>query len=150
MTIMDKQSGVSFAEMVGKFALILAVVVVTLTLWIYLGKTPVGFLVATLISYSIWVFCLVFFRWRWLPEAYSLRNKKIQRQIPRLISIHAGFLVLVFAVLSVGFFLRPYLPGDWLAERSKHHSVCSDGLIVVSTLICVAQVYICRRVLSRA
>lgn len=148
---MDGESSVPLLEMIGKFALFSAVVLITLMLWIVLGETPVGFLVASLISYSIWVFCFVFFRWRGMPEAYSLRNEKIRRRIPHLVGIHAAFLALVSALLSIAFYLQPRLRSGWVAQGTPtHRSALSEGLILACTLILVAQVYISRRLLNRS
>ncbi len=147
----DGVSRVSIAEAIGKFVFICVGLVVALALYIVLGERPFGIQIATLIAYTGGVFCLVFFRWRWLHEAYSLRKKEVQQQIPRLLAIHAAFLAFLFAVLTFAFFVRPHLPSYWLIERGvKHDSLFSDGLILICSLTGVTQVFISRSILSRS
>jgi len=136
------------AELVGKFILLAVTIVSILVLYVLLGEEPVGFQLVTLIAYSWAVFLFVFFRWKGLNKAYSLRDKAVQRQIPRLLAIHGAFLLLILAVLNLASYLRPGLPSSWVAEDVRHHSWFSTGLIWIFTVVWLAQVYLSRSVLS--
>jgi len=136
------------AELVGKFILLAVTIVSVLVLYALFGEEPFGFQLVTVIAYSWTVFLFVFFRWKGFDKAYSLRDKAVQRQIPRLLAIHGAFLLLVFAVLKLGSYLRSGLPSSWLAEDVRHHSWFSTGLIWVCTVVWLAQVYLSRSILS--
>jgi hypothetical protein len=74
----------------------MALVLAVLSLYTVFGDS-VGIPAANLISYTAVVFWFVFMGSKWLGAGYSLRDKAVQRMIPRLLAIHAVFLVLVFA-----------------------------------------------------
>jgi amino acid transporter len=91
-----RDAWIIIGESVGKLIVFLVTIVSIFLLYVLLGDKPFGFQIATLIAYSVSVFTFVFFRWKGLNKAYSLRDKAVRRQIPRLLAIHGAFLVLVF------------------------------------------------------
>jgi hypothetical protein len=146
-----KGSRVSIVEALTKFVFMSAWIVTVFLLYVFLGDKPFGIQIATIIAYSGSVFCLVFFRWRFLDEAYNLRIEAVQEQIPRLLAIHLAFLGFIVAVLTLALFLRSQLPSFWFTERfGKHGSLFSHGLLLICTLAAVTQVFICRTILSRS
>jgi hypothetical protein len=144
-----RDAWIIIGESVGKLIVFLVTIVSIFLLYVLLGDKPFGFQIATLIAYSVSVFTFVFFRWKGLNKAYSLRDKAVRRQIPRLLAIHGAFLVLVFSILALASYLRPGLPSGWLTENTRYHSWFSSGLIWIFTLVWLAQVYISRGILSR-
>jgi hypothetical protein len=91
-------------------------------LYVFLADKRFGSQIATLITYSICVLIFVFFRWKGLNKAYSLRDEAVRRQIPRLLAIHAAFMVLVSSMLALASDVRPSFPSGWLTEDARHHS----------------------------
>lgn len=147
---MTEQAPLTVAESVGKFVFVFAWIFAVVVLYVFLGDKAFGIQIATMVVYSGSVFCLVFFRWRGLEEAYSLRNKVVQAAIPRLLVIHFVFLAFVVAALTLAFSVQPRLPSYWVTERfARGGSFLSRGLLVMFTLAGLAQVLICRRILSR-
>src|ERR1022692_3611231 len=107
---MEERSPVSVAEAVGKLVFVAAAFVAIFVLYVFLADKPFGIQIATIITYTGSIFCLVFFRWRWLNEAYSLRTKQVRQQLPRLMAIHLAFLLSILVVLTAGLLARPRLP----------------------------------------
>ncbi|MGB8761556.1 MAG: hypothetical protein WA811_10900 [Candidatus Sulfotelmatobacter sp.] len=103
-----------------------------LCLFIVLGERPFGIQIATAIVYTYFAFWYVFFPTRGQLEKYSLRNKTVQRQIPRLLAIHCAFLILILLGQTVLFALKPWV------------------VIVSSVVVFFAQVLVSRRILSRS
>jgi len=106
--------------------------------------------IANLISYTGGVFWFVFCGSSWLGGGYSLRHKAVRQTIPRLLVIHAGFLVLMFAVQSLALSYKPRLPAEWLREHGKDPSWFVSGLMVIFLLIGTVQITLSRRILSRS
>src|SRR5690349_2912381 len=131
-------------EFVGKSILLLVTMLFVFLLYVLLGDKRFGFQIATLTTYSICVFLFVFFRWKGLNKAYSLRDAAVRRQIPRLLAIHAVFMVLVSSILAFAPYVQSRLPSGWLTEDARHHSWFSSGLIWAFALVWLAQVYISR------
>ena len=127
----------------------MALVLALLSLYTVFGDT-VEIPAANLISYTAVVFWFVFMGSKWLGGGYSLRNKAVQRMIPRLLAIHVAFLVLVFAMQRTAFSLQSHLPNDWLVDRGKDPSWFVTGLMLIFLLAETAQVYLSRRILGRS
>jgi hypothetical protein len=142
IAVVVKQAAIYFF---GLMALVLGV----LSLYTVFGDS-VSIPSANLISYTAIVFWFIFMGSKWLGGGYSLHNKAIQRTIPRLLAIHAGFLVLILAVQSLAFSSTPRLPADWLLEHGKDPSWFVSGLMVIFVLIGTVQTYLSRRILSRS
>ena len=114
------------------------------------GCETLALQIATLILYTLAVSFFLFCPTR-LGRGYSPRNKGVQAVLPRLLCIHAVFLVGVFLGQTVAFRLKPHLPASWTAEYGlKHDSVYSISLIVLVTLTIMSQVAISRNILSRS
>ena len=128
---------------------LMALVLGLLSLYTVFGDA-IGIRTANGISYTGVVFWFVFMGSRWLGRGYSLRAETVQRMFPRLLLIHCGFLLFVFAVQSVAFAFQRRLPGYWLADRGKDPSLFVSLLML--TLLCTgtAQIYISRSILKRS
>lgn len=142
---------VSIATSLGIFVAYLVGAFGGLCLFIALEGASFGIQIATAITYTYFAFWYVFFPTRGMLEKYSLRNKSVQQQIPRLLVIHCTSLAFIFVVLTVWFEVKSRLPHYWLAELGKQH----DTLYVLVMLGCItivffAQVFISRRILSRS
>ena len=148
---MEERSPVSVAEAVGKLVFVAAAFVAIFVLYVFLADKPFGIQIATIITYTGSIFCLVFFRWRWLNEAYSLRTKQVRQQLPRLMAIHLAFLLSILVVLTAGLLARPRLPNYWVVERgAKHETLFVDALGLFCIVAGVTQVFISRSILRRS
>lgn len=127
---------VSAAMTLGILAAYLAGGVGGFLLFIVLGDRPYGIQIATVIVYTYFAFWYVFFPTRGLLEKYSLRNKTVQQQIPRLLGIHCSLLILIFLGQTILFEMKPHLPGSWL--------------IIPFGIVFFTQVLISRWILSRS
>jgi hypothetical protein len=111
-----KAPRVSIAMSLGIFAAYMAGAFGGLLLFILLGEKRFGIQIASAITYTYFAFWYVFFPTRGLEEKYSLQNKIIQMQIPRLLGIHCAFLFLIFLGQSAWFAIRPNLLSRRLVE----------------------------------
>lgn len=146
----EQNQPVSFALALGTWVSLMLGFLALAILFVVFVHKPFGIQITTLIGYTAAVFFLVFFRWR-RHRAYSLREKPVQREIPRLLKVHVAFLVLVFAGLSFAIHVRPSLPSYWLTEHGKRGETLFEWVVIVcfaSTLM--TQVYVSRKILSRS
>jgi NADH:ubiquinone oxidoreductase subunit 6 (subunit J) len=128
-----------------------ALFVTAFYLYSVLSDKPFGAQLAITIGYTGAVFLFVFFRWRGLPQSYSLRDKRVQQRLPWLVAIHISFVIFLLAAVRVWSLIRPQLPSSWLAERGRRHESYHEwALIVFYTLTFYTQVYISRRILKRS
>ncbi len=119
-------------------------------LFVIFGDRPFGVQIVTVITYTYFAFWYVFFPTRGLLEKYSLRNKAVQRQLPRLLTIHCAFLILIFLGQTVLLAIRNRLPSYWLTEHGKQGDTLYEGVLIGSfVVVFFTQVLICRRILSR-
>jgi hypothetical protein len=146
----EKKPRVSGAMTLGILAAFLIGVVGTLFLFIFIGDRPFGTQIATVIVYTYFAFLYVFFPTRWLEETYSLRDKAVQQQFPRLTAIHCGFLTFIFLGQTVLFAMKPRLPSYWLTPHGKQSDTLYGALILVPAIVLTTQVFISRRILSRS
>jgi hypothetical protein len=122
-----------------------------LCIFIVLGERPFGIQIATAIMYTYFAFWYVFFPTRGLLEQYSLRNKKVQQQIPLLLAVHCAFLILIFFGEPIWFLLMPSLPSYWFTEHGKRGGpLYIFVLIGFVTVVFLTEVLISRRILSRS
>ncbi len=120
-------------------------------LFIALDETPFGFQIATAITYTYFAFWYIFFPTRGLLEKYSLRDKTVQRQLPRLLAIHCGFLAALLLGQIKWFAMKPYLSSYWFTEYGKRRDTSYELMMIVApVLVFFAQVLISRRILSRS
>jgi len=135
--------GILAAYLVGAFG--------GLCLFIVLGERAFGIQIASAITYTYFVFWYVFFPTRGLLDKYSLRNEKVQRQIPLLLLIHSVFLILIFVGETVWFSMKPHLPSYWFTEHGKPVGpLYVFGVIGSVTVVLFIEVLISRRILSRS
>jgi hypothetical protein len=117
---------------------------------ILLVHKPFGIQIVSLVAYTEFVFFLVFCDSRaW--HGYSLRNKRVQQEMPCLLGVHFLFLVLVFGVLTFALSAQSRLPGSWLVESgSRNVSRFAFALLLIGTITAWTQAWICRKILRRA
>ena len=129
---------------------IMAGALTTLLLAILLVHRPFGIKILFLVADTEFVFFLVFFdsrAWR----GYSLRNKRVQQELPRLLGIHCFCLVLIFALLTFALSVEPRLPGSWVMENGpKDTSPFALILILIGGITPTIQAWGYRRILRRA
>jgi hypothetical protein len=123
--------------------------VLLVLLYVLLMNEPYGIPTVTLVGYTGFVFLLVFCDTRGL-KGYSLFRKAVRQKMPRLLAIHAAFLVVVFTVVTIAPWLRRSVPNSWLVEGGrKHVSLFEYLLALIGTAICMIEVWISRKILSR-
>jgi hypothetical protein len=127
----------------------MAGVVAVFLLYVMLEDKPFGRQLAISVGYTLMCFLYVFFRWRGMPEFYSLRDKRIRHQVPRLVRIHLAFTTILLAGLSDS--VRQWFPDSWLLERGPKHDSCyAISMILFSVLTFFTQVFISRRILKNS
>jgi len=142
-TVIVKKAAQAALYFVGLMALVVGV----LSLYTVFGDS-IGIRTANLVSYMAVVLWFVFIGSRWLGGGYSLRMKKVQHVLPRLLVIHCAFLLLVFAVQTLAFILRRRLPGYWLVDRGTDPSLFVAVLMLLFLCIGTAQIYLSRKILK--
>jgi hypothetical protein len=121
----------------------------TIFLLIFLDHQPFQTQIVALVADTAFVFFLVFCdsrAWR----GYSLRNERVQQELPRLFGIHCAFLLLLFVLLTFALTERPRLPSSWLAESGPRDVPPFDFvLIMIGTAFVFTQAWILRKILKR-
>ncbi len=146
-----KTPRVSGAMTLGIFAAYLIGAFGGLVLFIALGDRPFGTQAATAIVYTYAVFWYVFFPTRGMEQQHSLRDRAVQRQIPRLLMIHCVFLILIFLVQTVLFASKSRLPSYWLTQYGKQRDTLYEGVLILSfVIVFFTQVLISRQILSHS
>ena len=146
-----KTAQVSIAMSLGIFAAYLSGAFGGLCLFIVFGERPFGIQIATAITYTYFAFWYVFFPTRGLLEKYSLRNRMVQQQIPRLLAIHCAFLASMFLGQTIWFTMTPRLPSYWFTEHGKRGGTLYILVMIGSSVVVFfTQVLISRRILSRS
>jgi len=129
---------------------IMAALMATFLLLILLDHRPFEIQIVSLVWDTEFVFFLVFFdsrAWR----GYSLRNKRVQQELPRLLGIHCFCLVLIFALLTFALSVEPRLPSSWVTENGpKDMSPFVLVLILIGGITPTIQAWRYRRILRRA
>jgi hypothetical protein len=122
-----------------------------LCLFLFLEDRPFGTQIATVMAYTYFVFWFTFFPTRGMPEQYRLQSKTVQRQIPRLLTIHCACLTLIVIEQTILFAARPRLPSYWLTEHKDPRGTLYDWVLMASCgVIFYSQVLFSRRILSRS
>lgn len=141
---------VLLAYKIGLWVGIVLAAIAAVVLFIALRDKPFGIQIATLIAYSGTAFFFVFCRSKGL-RGYSLRNKAVQREIPRLLAIHTAFLVSIFIVQTSAFHLRSSLPSYLLtANRGRFANWSVSVLIIFFVSAIFVQAYMSRKILCRS
>ncbi len=145
----QKKPHVSTAMTLGILAAYLGGAFGGFCLFIILSDRPFGIQIATAITYTYFAFWYVFFPTRGLLEKYSLRDKTVQQQIPRLFAIHCAFLISIFFGQTIWFAMKPHLSNNWATDRGAGTPYVWV-MIVSSIAFFFTQVLISRRILSRS
>lgn len=117
---------------------------------ICLDKNPFQLQITSIFGYTTWVFYLIFCDSRWW-RGYSLRQKEVQKELPRLLSMHGAFLVFLVALETMALWAQPRLPSYWRSEYgSRHDSLFVDVLILAGVGVGMTQILMSRKILGRA
>src|SRR6266704_3994104 len=127
------------------------VAAIILLVLIYIGPSNVlfGDQIATAITYTGAMFLFIFCRTRGFNTEYNVWDEPVKEKLPRLLSIHAVFLVSILSVQAAESAARPHLPAYWFTRHSRD-TLFDDMQIVIYVLISIAQVLISRGILSRS
>ncbi len=129
---------------------LMAAFVATFLLVILLNHRPFEIQVIALVWDTEVVAFFVFFdsrAWR----GYSLRDKLVQRELPRLLGIHCSCLILIFALLSFALSVEPRLPSSWVKKNGpKDTSPFVLVLIFFGAIMPTIQAWRYRRILKLA
>lgn len=129
---------------------IMAALLATFLLVILLNHRPFEIQIIALVWDTEFVFFLVFFdsrAWR----GYSLRDKRVQQELPHLLGIHCACLVLIFALLSFALSVEPRLPSSWVRENGpRDTSPFVLVLILIGGITPTIQAWRYRRILRLA
>jgi hypothetical protein len=147
---MDTPPDASLLKMFITWVGIMAALLTLFLLLIFLRDGRFQLQIVSVLADTGFVFFLVFCdsrAWR----GYSLRNKRVQQELPRLLGIHCLFLVLLFALLTFALSVRPHLPHSWLVESGpKDVSPFAFGLIWIGVITLMTQAWVLRKILRRA
>jgi len=144
------ESKVSLVKEFGVFPGLPIASVLVLLLYVPLVHKPFATQTITVLEYTVLVFVLVFCDTRGF-KGYSLGQKAVRQKMPRLLAIHAVFLVIVFTVVTIAPWLRRSVPDSWLVEGGRRHLSLFDYLLaLIGTGIWMIQVWISRKILSRS
>jgi hypothetical protein len=147
---MGKRPDDSLAKGLKTFLALITILVASVLLSTLLKDTRFGIQISFLVGYTAAVSVFVFYGSR-RERGYSVRNRAVQHQLPRLLRIHCLFLAGEVTVLTLALAARPHLPNSWLEESPiRHQSVFTFGLTMIFIFAAAAQINICRRILSRA
>lgn len=84
-------------------------------------------------------------------HGYSLHNRHVRRELPRLVRIHCLSLVLIFAFLTFALSARPHLPSLWLVGNGPRAvSFFASALMLFGIVTVMAQAMMYRKILRRA
>lgn len=132
------------------FALVILFLVGTILLYIVVGDKPFGVQVATALVYTCVVSAYTFLHTN-LGPGYKLKDPSVRQALPRLLVMHAAFVVLLVSFQSAMFAAKPHLPPSWLGESGpKHESIYELVLLVTCVLIGALQIVWSRRTLHRS
>ncbi len=147
----EKPPKVSIAMSLGLFVAYMVGALGGLGLVIAFGDRPFGIQIVTAITYTYFAFWYIFFPAKGMLERYSLSDKRVQQEFPRILAIHCAFLILVFVVQTTLFAIKPRLPAYWLIKQGTRQSSWYELLIVVPFVaMFFTQVLISRRSLRRS
>lgn len=118
--------------------------------FLFLEERPFGIQIATAVTYTYFAFWYVFFPTRGMLEKYSLRDERVQPQIPLLLAIHCAFLISLLLGQIEWLGMKPHLSSYWFTEHGKKGDTLYE-LVMIGTpvLIFLAQVPTSRGTLSR-
>src|SRR5579859_1035191 len=105
-----KREPVTVGEQLGVFALIMLLMFGSVFLFIALDGVPYGVQCATVISYTGAIFVYTFFRTKGVETRHDLSAPYVHEQMPRLLLIHAAYLLFIFILETVALEIRPSMP----------------------------------------
>jgi hypothetical protein len=115
----------------------------------FLSGKPYVLQIASAIGDTFWVFCWVSFDSP-LGRGYDLTRKGVRQELPHILWIHGAFLALLTAVITIALWAQPRLPSYWRVEDSfRHMSLFDYVLVFVGAGICMTEVLVIRKLLSR-
>ena len=122
-------------------------------LFLLLMKRPYGIQAASTIPYTIFVVFFTFARTgtrtgKDLPP-YLFTCPAVQPQFSRLLLLHLGFLVALFAMQTLALTIHPKLP-DWWNVEGRRGTLSEFALTILCVCLGYTQVFSNRRLLDRA
>ena len=118
-----------------------------------LRDNPFGIQIIVSIDYTCFVFLLVFCDTKG-SQGYSLGERAVRQKLPLLLWIHAGFLLIIFAGVTVAIALYPHLSPAWTQAtgggRWSSLPLVAYLLAGIGFVILYTQRFILRRILRRA
>ena len=144
----------SFGRFVLMTALFLCMTVGSLPLFFLLMKRPYGFQAASAVVYTIFAVFFTFARTgsrvgKDVPP-FMFTCPAVQPQLSRLLRRHPGFLVVLFALQTAAFAIRPDLPEWWNIADRKGITPFHLALTLLCFGLAYAQVFTNRSLLDRA
>jgi len=112
---MDGESRISITKSLVTLVVLLTAGLSIFLVAICLDKNPFVLQITSIFGYTAGVLYLVFCDSRYW-RGYSLRRKEVQRELPRLVSMHMAFLVFLVVVETIALWARPHLPSYWRSE----------------------------------
>lgn len=144
--ITQKGSPLRFAVL----TLLFLIVCSTAVLLILLENRPYGIQVSSIVAYTVSVALYTFSRNRNGNQPFLLSCPVVQRQIPRLIRRHLGFLAALFVVETTAIGFRPNLPPNLITPRGTHPSLFAVILGVFCGCLALVQTLTNRSLLEHA
>lgn len=149
---MDTPPQMSYAQAARFGVRVLIVLLGTFLFHIYfLDGRPFEIHAISLIADTEFVILFVFFDTS-MGRGYSLRDKAVQQQLPRLLRIHFVSLAFLFALITFALSVRSRLPHSWLVDPGDRYSTSPfvSVLFLIGVAIVITQVLISRKILSHA
>jgi hypothetical protein len=150
-----RNSGFVLFKEFGVFIVIPFTFLTTMLVLIALRNNPFAIQLASIVAYTGCVFFFVFCDAgpgrSWSRKAkgtrgFSLGEKVVRQELPRLMCIHAGFLAVLFAGLTGAMWLRPHTWSLWRLDTTYFDVI----LLLAEAAVAFAQIHFFRRLLGRA
>ena len=151
-----QRSGFVVLKEWGLFFVLPIMFLATMLSFVALRENQFGIQIAMIIVDTGFVFLLVFCDTRgW--KGYSLSEEAGRQKLPLLLFIHAGFLVVIFAGVTVAILIHPHLSHFWTLQRNRggrgklsNLSYSDHVSILTGVAIVFTQTLISRGILGRA
>jgi hypothetical protein len=139
----------SFGRFFLMATLFLSMIVGGIPLFVVLAEKPFGVQEASFIVFTIFVVLYTFSATKGL-RPYLFTCPAVQTQISRLILLHVGFLVALFAIQTLAIAARPNLPDWWNRKDAKGGTSFEIALLFLCFGLGFTQVFCNRYLLARA
>ena len=113
------------------------------------ADVPCGLQFASIIPYTAFVFLGTFSAQRG-QQPYFFECSIVNRVLPRLGQRHISFLGATLVLETAAFYLKRYMPSDWLIAKGRDGSPFGITVFIVCMCIAFAQVLTNRSLLERA